>query len=100
MNHASLATGIRKISQSSGKSLEAGDYVDIVETRVVSEDNRVRAKITNGLWMSLINTSDGFEWASAVPLGAYKVTRFASLCSELDWTGKNAQIVGELQVGD
>ena len=100
MNHASLATGIRKISQSSGKSLEVGDYVDIVETRVVSEDNRVRAKITNGLWMSLINTSDGFEWASAVPLGAYKVTRFASLCSELDWTGKNAQIVGELQVGD
>ena len=73
--------------------------MDIVETKVVPEEDRVRAKTANGQWMSLINTSNGFEWASPVPLGAYKLKKVADLAVDFRITSPRST-TGPLQVGD
>ena len=93
---ASLSRGAQ-IGSGIIDQLLVDDFVDIVDTKVVPEDKRVRAKTANGKWMSLVNTTNGFEWASIVPLGAYKVDHFARLALSVKM---DSEKVGELQDGD
>ena len=67
-----LWNGIRRNSTTAGE-LQPGEYVDVVETRRVAEDDRVRAKTAAGKWISLLQPSTGHQWATPVVLGAYKV---------------------------
>ena len=85
---------IRRSSTAVG-GLLPGDYVDIVETRVVTEDDRVRARTVGGKWISLVAPSTGYEWALPVPLGDYQVLK--ELWLSLDDKGR---LNNRLRVGD
>ena len=93
---AALGSGVNKVSQTIGE-LQTGDYVDIIETRVVPEDQRVRAKIASGQWMSLVDTTDGKQWAKSLPLGSYKVTSFVNLQNGIM---KSSKVICSLQAGE
>ena len=73
-----LWSDIRTHSTTAGE-LQPGDYVDIIETRVVPEDDRVRARTRGGKWISLLESCSGFEYASPLPLGEYKIQKVADL---------------------
>ena len=88
--------GAKKSSQTNGE-VRLGDYVNVIETRIVSEDNRARARISTGLWMSIASTSNDSEWAQPVALGTYKVIKQVSI--QL-FVGKDSRVVGEHHVGD
>ena len=59
--------------------LRDGNYVDIVETKLVSEDHCLWGKMANCNWVKLANTIDGSEFASPVPLGTYKIVSYEGL---------------------
>ena len=61
---AELNGGFRKDSNHNPYDIvNSGEYVTVIETRVVLEDKCVRAKLSNGLWISLVDTEDGSVWA-------------------------------------
>jgi len=61
-------------------TLEKGEYVNIVEVKVLVPDvetrvgHRVRGRLADGGWISLVNMDTGEKtWAIPVPLGAYEI---------------------------
>ena len=95
-----LWSDIRRSSVATG-GLLPGDYVDILETRVLTEDDRVRARTAGGKWISLLAPTTGYEWASPVPLGDYKVLKELCLSSSDDeGSGVRGILKTKLRVGD
>jgi len=41
-----------------------GDIVNVVEVRELENANRIRGKLDNELWISLLNTKTGFSWVN------------------------------------
>merc|ERR1712232_825604 len=40
--------------------------IQIVETKYIAEDERVRGRLSSGGWISLVGTNDGYQWAQYV----------------------------------
>ena len=90
--------GFQINSLKTGK-LRAGDFVDIVETKFMSDDHCLWGKIANGNWMILENTRDRSEFATPIPLGTYKITNSeAQLRSDIGLTGGDK--IGKYLQGD
>merc|ERR1712232_1277923 len=56
------------------RDLALGTYVQVVETKVVQQASRVRGRLADGGWISLVNLENGKKpWASPVELGAHEI---------------------------
>lgn len=57
-----------------GETLHKGQYVDVVELKIMPDIARIRARVSDGGWMSLVNmaTCDS-KWANPVQVGAYLI---------------------------
>lgn len=49
-----------------GKKMKKGTIIDVSYIQIMSEDQRVRARLMTGGWISLMSTSDGYEWAEYI----------------------------------
>lgn len=46
--------------------MKKGTIIDVTYIQIMSEDQRVRARLMTGGWISLMSTSDGYEWAEYI----------------------------------
>ena len=46
------------------KSYSTGQIVDVVEVKEIKNQNRIRGKLENGLWISLKDTEKGTYWVN------------------------------------
>jgi len=76
--------------------LPTGTFLEVVETKYVTDDRRVRLRLTSGGWMSLVNTDDDFHWSRPVPLGTYRIRHPTKVGQEVS---KDSEWMGELQMG-
>ena len=53
--------------------LQQGSYVNVTEARYVEADDRVRAKLFDGSWISLVNTATNHRWAAPIATGGYTI---------------------------
>ena len=73
-------TAVAGVTEGPGKrtrvlrDLPVGSTVVVVETRVMPEDHRVRGRIEQGGWVSLVNTRNSVSWATCKQVD----TRYAS----------------------
>ena len=44
--------------------VDQGSYVNVTEVRYVAADDRVRARLSDGSWISVLNTDTGRRWAT------------------------------------
>jgi hypothetical protein len=51
------------------QELVAGTVVEVVESRFVQAEGRVRGRLRGGGWISIFNTANGFRWAQPLQVG-------------------------------
>ena len=56
----------------SGVELEEGRYLEVVETKYLDQEERVRGRLIGGGWVTLVNTCIDQYWASPMPTGSYQ----------------------------
>ena len=64
--HKTFQTTGASLRSKVGKKVKKGTIVEVCYIQIMTEDQRVRARLITGGWISLMNTSDGFEWAEYV----------------------------------
>eukprot|EP00746_Dinoflagellata_sp_MGD_P143822 gnl/MRDRNA2_/MRDRNA2_76606_c0_seq1.p1 gnl/MRDRNA2_/MRDRNA2_76606_c0~~gnl/MRDRNA2_/MRDRNA2_76606_c0_seq1.p1 ORF type:complete len:357 (-),score=54.67 gnl/MRDRNA2_/MRDRNA2_76606_c0_seq1:12-1082(-) len=62
-----------ELSSKEMRAVGAGYYLQVIETRHVREDHRLRARLLGGGWVSIKDTDTGHVYAEALPTGVYKI---------------------------
>jgi len=72
--------------------LQQGCYVNVTEATYVEADDRIRAQLSDGSWISLVNTATNHRWAAPIATGGYTITaetasRSASVSLDSEYLG-------------